>query len=216
VADQSTLRRVSARIVGGIGIVLLIIGFVWFVGKMLSLKSSKPERTVQTIQIIRPPPPPPPPPDQPPPPPPPEKIEQELPQDKPEATPDEPDQQAPDVLANDGPAAAGSDAFGMHQGSGGALIGGTGTAPFAWYTGRMRDAIKERLAASPCTKSAKGSLSTRIVVGADGHIKQIKLTTSTGNARVDECVEKALSGYTSVGTDPPNGMPESVELRVVF
>jgi hypothetical protein len=59
-------------------------------------------------------------------------------------------------------------------------------------------------------------LSTRIVVAADGHIKQINLTTTTGNARVDDCVQKTLAGYTSVGTDPPSGMPESVELRVVF
>jgi len=54
------------------------------------------------------------------------------------------------------------------------------------------------------------------VLSADGRIKQISLTTSTGNPRMDECVEKALAGYTSVGTEPPNGMPEAVEMRVVF
>jgi protein TonB len=200
---------------GGVAVLLLIIAFVWFVARMMSMKSSQPERQVQTIQLIRPPPPPPPPPDQPPPPPP-EKVEQQVPQDKPQPTPDQPDQAPPDTLANDGPATAGSDAFGMHQGSGGPLIGGTGTAPFAWYTSRLRDAIKERLSASPCVKSAKGSVSTRIVVAADGRVKQISLTTTTGDARVDECVEKALSGYANVGTDPPNGMPEAVELRIVF
>ncbi len=214
-ADQSALRRLAARILGGLAIALLIVGFIWFVDKMMSMKSSKAERQVQNIQIIRPPPPPPPPPDQPPPPPP-EKVEQPLPQDKPAPTPDEPDQQPPDTLANDGPATAGGDAFGMHQGAGGPLIGGTGTAPFAWYTTRMRDAIRERLSASPCIKAAKGSISTRIVVAADGHVKQINLTTSTGNPRVDECVEKALAGYTSVGTEPPRDMPEAVEMRVVF
>jgi protein TonB len=200
---------------GGAALLLLLLGFVWFVTKMLSLKSSQPERQMQTIQVIRVPPPPPPPPEQPPPPPP-EKVEQALPQDKPQATPDQPDQKPPDTLANDGPATAGGDAFGMHQGSGGPLIGGTGTAPFAWYTTRMLDGIRERLSASPCIKSAKGSISTRIVVAADGRVKHINLTTTTGDARVDECVEKALAGYTNVGTDPPAGMPEAVEMRVVF
>jgi protein TonB len=214
VADRSALRRLGSRILGGIAVLALVYLFVSFVDKMMSMKSSKPERVVQNITVIRPPPPPPPP-DQPPPPPP-EKIEQQLPQDQPQPTPDEPDQAPPDTLANDGPAAAGGDSFGMHQGSGGTPLGGAGNAPFAWYTTRMRDAIKERLAASPCVKSAKGSLLTRIVVGADGRVKQIKLTASTGNSHVDECVEKALSGYTSIGTDPPSGMPEAVELRIVF
>ena len=120
-------RRVVFKILGGLAIVVLIVGFIGFVRIMMSLKISKPERQVQTIQLIRPPPPPPPP-DQPPPPP--EKVEQPLEQDKPEPTPQEPDQAQPDVLANEGPASAGSDAFGMHQGAGG-FIGGAGTAPFA-------------------------------------------------------------------------------------
>jgi protein TonB len=215
-ADQGPgTRRLVIRGLTGLAALLLIAAFVWFVNQMMSLKASKPERKVQTVQIIRPPPPPPPPPEQPPPPP--EKIEQPLPQDKPEQPPeDQPDQQPPDTLANDGPATAGSDAFGMHQGSGGSLIGGNGTAPFAWYTNRMRDAIKDRLAASSCVKSAKGTISTRVLLGSDGHVKQVKLMSTTGNARVDECVDKVLESITSVGADAPPGMPEAVSLKLVF
>jgi periplasmic protein TonB len=214
-ADTGARRRLVSRLFGAAVAVLLIAAFVWFVDKMMSLKSTKPDRKIETVQIIRPPPPPPPPPEQPPPPP--EKIEQPLPQDKPETPPeDQPDQAPPDTLAQDGPATAGGDAFGMHQGSGGSFIGGTGTAPFAWYTNRMRDAIKERLAASPCVKSAKGSISTQVLLGADGRVKQVKLTSTTGNARLDDCVDKALGSITSVGADPPSGMPEAVNLRVVF
>jgi protein TonB len=214
-ADNEAPRRIIGRFLAGAAAILLIAGFVWFVGKMMSLKSVKQERRVETVQIIRPPPPPPPPPDQPPPPPP-EKVEQPLPQDKPEPTPDQPDQTPPDTLANEGPATAGSDAFGMHQGSGGSIIGGSGTAPFAWYTNRLRDTIKEKLTESPCVKSAKGSISTQVRVGADGHLKQVKLTTTTGNTKVDECVDKVLASISSVGADPPQGMPEAVNLRVVF
>jgi protein TonB len=137
-----------------------------------------------------------------------------VPEPKPEQQPDQAPQQP---LGIDAEGSAGGDAFGLAARAGGSdLIGGTGTAPFAWYTNRMRDAIKDRLTAAPCTKSAKGSLSTRIMVGADGSVREIKLTTSTGNPKVDECVDKVLASITSLGDAPPPGMPEQVNLRVVF
>jgi protein TonB len=213
-ADKGTQRRLVARIATALCGTLLIAGFAWFVHTMMGLKSSKPQRVVQTVQIIRPPPPPPP--DQPPPPPP-ERTEEPLPRDEPPPTPDQPDQAPDQPLGIDADGSAGGDAFGLAARHGGAdLIGGTGSAPFAWYTNRMRDAIKERLVAAPCTKSAKGSLSTRVLVGADGRVKQIKLTTSTGNTRVDECVDRVLASITTLGEAPPPGMPEQVNLRVVF
>jgi protein TonB len=213
-ADKGAQRRLASRLGGGVIAILLIAGFVWFVETMMSLKGSKPPRLVQTVHIIRPPPPPPP--DQPPPPP--QKTPEPLPKDVPDPPPDQQPDQAPDqALGIDADGSAGGDAFGLAARRGGSdLIGGSGTAPFAWYTNRLRDTIKERLATAPCTKSAKGSVSTRIVVAADGHVKQIKLTTGTGNARVDECVDKALSSITTLGDAPPPGMPEQVNLRVVF
>jgi periplasmic protein TonB len=216
-AGEEPRRKAVIKYVGGLlAALVLVCGFVYLVKTMMALKISKPERQVQTIQLIKPPPPPPPDQPPPPPPPPPEKIEQQLPQDKPDPTPDQPEQQAPDVLANDGPASAGSDSFGMHQGSGGGVLGGTGTAPFAWYTDKMRDVIKDKLSNTSCVKSAKGSISTRIVVGADGRVKHIELTTTTGNPRLDECVDTALASITRVGAEPPPGMPEAINLRVVF
>ena len=210
--DKRTVRRNVTRLAGALFAVLLIVGFVWFVHTMMAAKTGKTTRSVQVVQIIRPPPPP----DQPPPPP--VKSEEPLPKDVPEPTPEQQPEQAPDQpLGVDADATAGGDAFGLAARRGGSdLIGGTGTAPYAWYTNRMRDEIKDRLAAAPCTKSAKGSLSTRVVVAADGHVKQIKLTTTTGNPKMDECVEKALAAITSLGDAPPPGMPEQVNLKLVF
>jgi len=212
VVDKRTVRRNVTRLAGALFAVLLIVGFVWFVHTMMGAKTGKTTRSVQIVQIIRPPPPP----DQPPPPP--VKSEEPLPKDVPEPTPEQQPEQAPDQpLGVDADATAGGDAFGLAARRGGSdLIGGTGTAPYAWYTNRMRDEIKDRLAAAPCTKSAKGSLSTRVVVAADGHVKQIKLTTTTGNPKMDECVEKALAAITSLGDAPPPGMPEQVNLKLVF
>jgi len=193
----------------------MILGFVWFVHTMMGAKTGKAQRQVQIVQVIRPPPPPPP--DQPPPPPP-EKNPEPLPKEEPEPTPEQQPDQAPDQpLGVDAEGSAGGDAFGLAARRGGSdLIGGTGTAPFAWYTNRMRDSIRDRLAAAACAKSAKGSVSTRVLVAADGRVKQITLTTSTGNTHVDECVDKALASITSMGDAPPPGMPEQVNLKVVF
>jgi len=216
-ADKGPQRRLVSRIAGIVFGIALIIGFIWFVHTMMGLKTSKSERKIQTVQIIRPPPPPPP--DQPPPPPPPpEKSPEPLPKDVPDPTPEQqPEQAEAAPLGIDAEGSAGGDAFGLAARSGGSdLIGGTGTAPYAWYTNRMRDTIKERLSAATCTKSAKGSVTTRVLVASDGRIKQIKMTTTTGNARIDECVDKVLESITSIGDAPPLGMPEQVNLRVVF
>ena len=209
------MRRNVSRLAGVLFAVLLIAGFIWFVQTMMGAKTGKTTRQVQVVQVIRPPPPPPP--DQPPPPPP-EKSPEPLPKDTPDPTPEQQPDQAPDQpLGVDADGSAGGDAFGLAARRGGSdLIGGNGTAPFAWYTNRMRDEIKDRLAASPCTKSAKGSLSTKVVVGADGHVKQIKLLSGTGNTRLDDCVDKVLASITSLSDAPPVGMPETVNLRVVF
>lgn len=212
-ANKAAQRRFASRLAGGLFGLLLVVGIVWFVRTMMMLKVSKPPRLVQTIQVIKPPPPPP----EQPPPPPPQKTEEPLPKDQPEEKPEQPEQAPDRPLGVDADGSAGSDAFGLAARAGGAdLIGGTGTAPFAWYTNRMRDAIKDRLSEAPCAKTAKGSLSTRVIVSSDGHVKQIKLTTTTGNPKIDECVEHVLASITQMGEAPPPGMPEQVNLKVVF
>jgi len=215
VADQGTGRRNVTRLAGAVFGVLLILGFIWFVHTMMNAKTGKTTRTVQIVQIIRPPPPPP---ETPPPPPPPEKTPDPLPKDQPDPEPEQQPDQAPEQpLGVDAEGTAGGDAFGLAARAGGSdLIGGTGTAPYAWYTNRMRDTIKDKLTAAPCTKAAKGSLSTQIVIGPDGSVKKIKLTTSTGNSKLDQCVEKVLDSITTMGDAPPANMPEQVNMRMVF
>ncbi len=209
--DKRTQRRLASRIAGGVFGLLLILAFVWFVRTMMASKATKQERKIEVVQIIRPPPPPPP--DQPPPPP--EKVQQELPKDVPEPTPEQP-QQAPPALGIDAQGGAGSDAFGLAGRPGGSdLIGGTGTAPYAWYTSRISDAVRDKLAASTCAKSAQGSLSVHVLLAADGRVKQIKLASTTGNVRTDACIESALTSLTHMSDPPPLGMPEEVTLKIV-
>lgn len=212
-SDNRKQRRVIFRLVAGAGGVLLLLGFVLIVHAIMTSKTNKPDRRIQTVQILRPPPPPP---DQPPPPPPqPEKTQEALPKDEPEPTPDQ--TPAPsESLGLDADASAGSDSFGLAARHGGSdLIGGSGTAPFAWYTNRISEAIRDRLAASPCTKSAKGSLSVHLLLEADGRVKQIKLATTTGNPKTDECIDTALASITKLSDPVPPGMPEQVNLKIV-
>jgi protein TonB len=214
-AEKRNLRRVLTRLAGGLFGALLVLSFVWFVHAMMNSKVSGPERKTQIVTIIQPPPPPP---DQPPPPPPPppEKTPEELPKDVPEPTPDQPQQAPAANLGIDAEGTAGGDSFGLEARSGGRdLIGGTGTAPFAWYTNRISDAIKDRLAAAPCTKSAKGSLSIQVLMEADGRVKQIKLATTTGDAKTDSCIDSALTSITKMSDPVPPGMPQQINLKIV-
>jgi len=49
VADKGAQRRLVSRIGGGVIAIALIAGFVWFVNTMMSLKTSKPQRLVQSV-----------------------------------------------------------------------------------------------------------------------------------------------------------------------
>lgn len=194
---------------------LLIAGFVWFVRTMMAAKTGKPERQIQTVELIRPPPPPPPPPDQPPPPP--EKTEQPLPKDKPQTPPpdDAPPPQGP--LGLDAQGSAGEDAFGLaaRQG-GGDLVGGTGTAAFAWYTNRLKDAIVDKLSGDQRIGTKKFSLSVQVWIQADGRIKQVKLASTTGDGALDKTIEADLSALGRLSEGPPLEMPQPVSLKIVY
>jgi protein TonB len=212
-ADKRTVRRNVSRLAGLVFGLLLIVAFVWFVRTMMAGKVGKPTRQVQVVQIIRPPPPPPP--DQPPPPPP-EKTEQELPKDQPEPAPDNTPAPADQPLGVDAEGSAGGDAFGLAARRGGSdLVGGTGSAPFAWYQNRISDAIREHLSSVACAKSAKGSISIHLLMEADGRFKQVQLATTTGNRQMDQCIETALGTMPRMSDPLPPGMPEQVNVKIV-
>lgn len=210
--DKRNVRRNVSRLAGAAFGLLLVLGFVWFVHTMMGAKSGKSQRQVQVVQVIRPPPPPP---DQPPPPPP-EKTEQALPKDEPEPTPDNTPAPADQPLGLDAEGAAGGDAFGLAARRGGSdLVGGNGTAAFAWYTNRLKDAVVEKLTSDARLGSKKFSVTVRVWIEADGRIKQVKLVSSTGNREVDQRIESALGALTRLSESPPLEMPQPVSLKIV-
>lgn len=192
---------------------VLVAGFVWFVRTMMAAKSGKPDRQIQTVQIIRPPPPPPP--DQPPPPPP-EKTAEALPKDNPNEPP--PDNSPPPAgpLGLDAQGSAGEDAFGLAaRAGGGDLVGGNGNAAFAWYTNRLKDTILERLSADARLGQKRFSLSVRVWIEADGRIKQVKLSSTTGDGALDKAIESDLSSLSKLSDSPPLEMPQPISLKIV-
>jgi periplasmic protein TonB len=204
-------RRTLVHVGGALVAVVLIALFVAFVHSMLAAKTNKKGRQVQVVQIIRPPPPPPP--DQPPPPPP-EKTEEALPKDEPEPTPDQ--QQAPsEQLGVDAEGTAGGDAFGLAARRGGSDLIGSGGAAFAWYTGKLKDEVLDRLSNDKGISSKKFSVSVRVWIEPDGRIKEIKLTTSTGNADLDKKIELVMDSLKRLSEAPPLEMPQPISLKIV-
>jgi len=210
--DRKHRALKNAPIVGGIVLVILVIlGGVWLIRTFMAQKDQKPPRMVQNITVIRPPPPPP---EQPPPPPPPEKIQEQVPQDKPEPTPDNNPPPAEQSLGLDAEGDAGGDAFGLAARPGGSdLVGGTGNAVFAWYTNKIRDVIVERLSSDPKLHGKKYSLQVLVWLEPDGRIKQVQLATGSGDQEVDRLVAADFVGLR-VSDAPPLEMPQPVRYQL--
>jgi protein TonB len=206
---QSALKNLS--ITGGALLALLLIaGFVWMVRGLMASKNDKPERAVQTVTVIRPPPPPP----EQPPPPPPEKVEQPVPQDQPKPNPDDPPPAPAPQLGVDAAGTAGSDAFGLAARSGGSdLVGGTGTAIFAWYTSKLKDALVDCLSSDPKLRGRKFTGQVRLRLDPTGQVKDAQLVGTTGNHDVDGQIAADALGCRVA--EPPLELPQPLTLQVV-
>jgi periplasmic protein TonB len=193
---------------GALLVLIVVIAAIWLIRNFMANKEQKAQRVVQNITVIRPPPPPPP--DEPPPPPPPEKIEQQVPQDKPDPSHDE----APPPAANlglDAEGAAGSDAFGLEGRPGGSdLVGGNGGAVFAWYTNKLKDTIIERLSADPRLHGKKYNVPLRIWLEADGRIRNMQLINSTGDKEIDNAIAADVSSIGRFTEAPPLELPQPI------
>jgi protein TonB len=209
--DRRRALKYAPFAVGGLVLVLILVGVVLFIRAMLSGKEQKTQRVVQTITVIRPPPPPP---DQPPPPPP-DKVEEQIPQNEPDPTPDNtpaPQQQ----LGIDAEGGAGGDAFGLAARKGGSDLVGTGGAVFAWYQKKIQTAISDRLSQDNCLHAKRFTLELRIQIQADGALRIEQVLQGTGDRQLDGCIAADLSG-ASVRVDeaPPIEFPRLASVKIV-
>ena len=204
-------RSKRAPLVGGVLLVLLIGGVVWFIHNIVTNKDIKPPHVVENVTLIRPPPPPE---ETPPPPPPPEKVEEPLPQDEPPPAPDNapaPSQQ----LGLDAEGTAGGDSFGLAARLGGSEITGTGGAIFAWYTGKLKNEVSDRLSSDSKLRGKKYTVAVRIWIEADGRIKDVRVVNGTGNHEIDSAIAADLAALGRLSESPPLEMPQPVTLQVI-
>jgi protein TonB len=204
-------KRKHAPLVGGLLLILLLMGgAAWFVHSMVSNQKKLPPHVVQNVTLIRPPPPP----DTPPPPPPPEKIDEPLPQDQPEPTPDQPPTPSPQ-LGLDAEGSAGGDSFGLAARPGGSDLVGTGGAVFAWYTGKLKSEVSDRLSSDAKLRGKKYSVAVRIWIEADGRIKDVRVTSGTGSNELDSAIAADLVSLGRLSESPPLEMPQPISLQIV-
>lgn len=210
-AEPKGIKDRLPMIALAIVLVIAIVAGIWFVISSLAKAGKDKQRTVQTIQVIRPPPPPPPEDKPPPPPPPPEKVEH-FEQQSPEPTPN--DEPAPaENLALDAAGSAGGDAFGFGSRPGGHdLIGGTGTAPFGAAQARLGGQLNDILAGEARLKGKKWSASVKVRISEEGRITEAQVVGSSGDTAVDAVIQSSLLGKR---VDPlPLEMPQPVTLRI--
>jgi protein TonB len=198
----------------GLLVVLVLVGAsVWFIRGFMAHKNEKPARSVQNITVIRPPPPPPP--EQTPPPPPPEKVQEPIPQNEPEPTPDNSPTPQPQQLGLDAEGSAGDDGFGLAARKGGSDIVGSGGAAFAWYTGKLKDEVTDRLSNDAKLRGKRYSVGVRIWLESDGRIRDIKMTSGTGNRELDSAISSDIAALGRLSASPPLEMPQPISLQII-
>lgn len=209
--NQPPHRR--RKYVTQLGVLLLVFGMIggaaWFIHNMVTNQQKKPPHVVQNVTLIRPPPPPE---EPPPPPPPPEKVDEPLPQDEPEPAPDNAPTPSPQ-LGLDADGSAGGDSFGLAARKGGSDLVGTGGAIFAWYTGKLKNEVSDRLSSDAKLRGKKYSGTFRIWIEPDGRIKDVRVVNGTGNREIDSAIPADLVGRQS--ESPPIEMPQPITIQIV-
>jgi protein TonB len=209
--QQRSFARFVPLLIGTVIVLIVVVVLILAIRSMMQEKKDSPKRQVaQIVKLVRPPPPPP---EPPPPPPPEEKIEEPLQQEKPDEPP--PDQSSPaEQLGIDAEGVAGGDGFGLAARKGGSDLVGGGRALFAWYTGRLKDAILNQLSDDERIRRGKYQVTVRVWVGTDGKVERVKLQSTSGNSELDAAIESVLQKLERM-EQPPLEMPQPVTLRIV-
>lgn len=214
-------RRILTYVGGG----LLLLAALWFIYSTLTTPVNRrvdPDRTVTAAPDLLPPPPPPPPPPPEPVETPPEPTETPVPQEAPTPAPT-PDAPAP--MQIDGPAQAGTDAFGMKSGSGGGLgaIGGTGSCVGTnCGGGAIGDAFYARYMSTTLERAVRRDrrlnrkiFQIRVAIWiAGGRISRATLLSPTGDKKIDDALMDVVTATANLQPPPANlKFPQRITVR---
>ncbi len=175
-----------------------------------------------------------------PPPPPPQPRPQPLPRPEPAPAPEQmveqpavenetkpaEDQKAPTNESVNGPLGTnvqggdGSDSFGLSgSGSGNGLVGGGGAglgggSRWGWYASKVQTEVQAALMASRKTRYSSLHVTVRLWTDPGGRVVRARLARSTGDAALDEALQKEVLGTLVLSEPPPSGMPMPIVLRI--
>jgi protein TonB len=141
-------------------------------------------------------------------------VEELLPQDEPPPAPDNAPAPSPQ-LGLDTEGTAGGDSFGLAARQGGSDITGTGGAIFAWYTGKLKTEVSDRLSSDDKLRGKKYNVGVRIWIEADGRIKDVRVISGTGNREIDNAIAADLAALGRLSESPPLEMPQPISLQIV-
>ncbi len=198
-------------LIGGLGIAIYyIVGAV----------STTQRHAVETVtRLTLPPPPPPPPPPKPPEPPKvvetPKIQEPKVVEKQPDKAPPKPQQPPQSPLtaeAGNGPSAYG---LGVGDGSGNVVGGGGGGGSYLTYGRIISSDVQAALRREDKLRYAHFTAELRLWLDASGKVTRVQLSSSTGDAAVDNELTRTLSGL-SMPEPPPRDMPQPVRLRTKF
>ncbi len=220
---KSLWQRWGGYTIGAVALALLA-ALVWY---LLSDTASQKRKVAETPMLMLPPPPPPPPEPEKPPEPTPEKIKPELVEPKPTPvdSPEPPKDDAPpspskdlgDPVTINGPAQAGTDAFGIGAGGGGGMTGGRGGGLGSGSYGRyVANALQQALARDPRTRQlAFDDIQLDLWLDTTGKTTRVELVKSTGNTKSDEAVLAMAREMTRIDETPPASarFPMRVSMR---
>lgn len=205
-------RRWGGLIIGAL-VLALLTALVWY----LLADTASQKRQVPDAPMLMLPPPPPPPPE-------PEKLpEPEIEPVKPEVieplptplepleppkddTPPSPSQELGDPVTIDGPAQAGTDAFGIPAGAGGGMTGGTGAGGLGsgTYSRYVANALQQGLARDPRTRQLVfEDIQIDLWLDASGKTTRAQLVKGTGNPQADEAVLAMVRELSRIDESPP-------------
>lgn len=222
--DTPTFFQRYRVVIIAVGVLALAAGG-WVV---FGPKEGKKRKSTASVMNIMPPLPPPPPQPTPPPPtpppqqePPPEQTKQpefqpeEKPAPEPPQPPDNPPPAMGTALQGDGP-----NNFGL-SGTGNGLIGGRGNGKgggggtkYGWYAGQVQARVLEAMQRHRKLRSSALTVQVRIWADSNGRVTRAKVSGTSGDAAIDQALEREVLTGLQLSQPPPDGMPMPIVMRI--
>jgi outer membrane biosynthesis protein TonB len=188
------------------GILLVIAGVVfYFLHDTAGIKREAPP--LPTLIATLPPPPPPPPPKQPEP----EKkvVEQQKPMEQPKQA-----DNAPKPITENGPAQAGTDAFGIQAGSGDGNVGSGSGLGEASYTRYLGSALQQSIQNDDRVNHLVFTADMAVWVDPNGRITRAAVLKTSGDHNIDQDLVAVLESMPALDEPPPTTLPFPQRVRI--